>query len=100
MVDFSLPENTLECNVVALQLWSLGKGPNIVVKWETNDGDKLTFPAGVGFSKTIWLFGKPPIRFGCETQYADGAGDSQGPGGGVRQTGLHSTTEGLRYEDV
>ncbi len=45
-------------------------GPNILVNWEADDGDKLTFPVGLGFSKTTLLFGKLPFRFGAEVHYS------------------------------
>ncbi len=52
------------------KLWSIGMGPNILVNWEADDGNKLTFPIGLGFSKTTLLFGKLPFRFGVEVHYA------------------------------
>ncbi len=52
------------------KLWSIGMGPNILVNWEADDGNKLTFPVGLGFSKTTLLFGKLPVRFGMEVHYA------------------------------
>ena len=41
-----------------------------MVNWKADDDNKLTFPVGIGFSKTTLLFGKLPIRMGMEVHYA------------------------------
>ncbi|TDI84270.1 MAG: hypothetical protein E2O78_06660 [Caldithrix sp.] len=46
---------------------SIGMSPNISINWEA-DGDKLTFPIGFGFNKTMF-FGKLPVRLGAEFHY-------------------------------
>jgi hypothetical protein len=52
------------------KLWTIGMGPNVIVNWEADDGDKLTFPIGIGFQKTSLMFGKIPVRWGFEVQVA------------------------------
>ncbi len=46
----------------------IGMIPNIRIDWEADEGDRLSFPVGLG---TIGLFkiGKVPIRWGIEGQY-------------------------------
>ena len=47
-------------------LWQVGMGPNVLVDWNADDGNKLTFPVGLGVNKTTVLFGKLPIRLGAD----------------------------------
>ncbi len=51
-------------------LWQVGMGPNVLVDWNADDGNKLTFPVGLGVNKTTVLFGKLPIRLGAEVHYS------------------------------
>ena len=45
-------------------------GPNVLIDWDADSGNKVTFPVGLGVSKTTLLFGKLPIRIGGEVHYA------------------------------
>ena len=47
---------------------SIGAGPNIIANWEADDGERWTFPLGIGINKTLQL-GKMPVRFGIEYHY-------------------------------
>jgi hypothetical protein len=47
---------------------SVGAGPNIIVNWKADVGDKYTVPIGVGINRTFQL-GKVPVRFGLEFHY-------------------------------
>ena len=51
-------------------LWQVGMGPNVLVDWNADDGNKLTFPVGLGVNKTTVLFGKLPVRLGAEVHYS------------------------------
>jgi hypothetical protein len=51
-------------------LWSVGMMPVISVNFEGSSGNKLTFPVGLGVSKTLLLGGKLPIRFIFEVDYS------------------------------
>ncbi len=46
---------------------AFGMSPNISINWEAT-GDKVTFPIGIGFSKTM-QFGKLPVRLQAEFHY-------------------------------
>lgn len=49
--------------------WSLGMGPTISIDWEADSGDKVTFPVGLGVTKTIRI-GKTPWKMRLEPQYS------------------------------
>ena len=51
-------------------LWQIGAGPNILINWEADSGNKYTVPVGLGVSKTTVFFGKLPIRLGAEVHYS------------------------------
>lgn len=48
---------------------SVGMSPTVVVNWNAPDGDKLTFPIGLGISKMTRV-GSTPVRFRIEVQYS------------------------------
>jgi len=48
--------------------WSLGMGPSITINWEAEEGNRLTFPIGLGYTKTVrWGI---PIKLRIEPQYS------------------------------
>jgi hypothetical protein len=47
---------------------SIGAGPNIIVNWEADSGNKWTVPVGMGINRTF-QFGKVPVRVGLEFHY-------------------------------
>lgn len=48
--------------------WSLGMGPNITINWEAEEGNRLTFPIGLGITKTVrWGI---PFKLRIEPQYS------------------------------
>ena len=49
--------------------WSIGMGPNVTINWEASSGNKVTFPIGLGITKTI-RWGKTPIKLRLEPQYS------------------------------
>jgi hypothetical protein len=49
--------------------WSLGMGPTITIDWEADSGDKVTFPIGLGITKTLRI-GKTPWKMRFEPQYS------------------------------
>jgi hypothetical protein len=51
-------------------LWQAGMGSNVLVDWNADSGNKLTFPVGLGVNKATALFGKLPIRLGAEVHYS------------------------------
>ena len=48
--------------------WSLGMGPTIRIDWSKDWEDAVTFPIGIGYTKTIRL-GNTPIKIRFEPQY-------------------------------
>lgn len=48
---------------------SIGVGPNIIVNWEQEAGNKWTVPVGIGINRTF-QFGKIPVRIGLEAHYS------------------------------
>jgi hypothetical protein len=48
---------------------SIGMGPTVVVDWEADSGNKLTFPIGLGITKTV-RWGKMPVKLRFEPQYS------------------------------
>ena len=49
--------------------WSIGMGPTISIDWEADGGNRLTFPIGLGITKTV-RWGKTPIKLRLEPQYS------------------------------
>jgi hypothetical protein len=49
--------------------WSIGMGPTITIDWEAESGNRVTFPIGLGVTKTVRL-GKLPIKLRFEPQYS------------------------------
>ena len=52
------------------KLWSIGMAPMATVDWRAGSGNELTFPLGLGISKTLLAFGKMPMRIGAEIHYS------------------------------
>ena len=48
---------------------SIGMGPNISINWEAEDGNKVTFPIGLGITKTV-KWGNTPWKLRFEPQYS------------------------------
>ena len=48
---------------------SIGMGPNISVNWEAEEGNKITFPVGLGITKTV-KWGNTPWKLRIEPQYS------------------------------
>lgn len=48
---------------------SVGMGPNISINWNAPEGNKLTFPIGLGITKTV-KWGKTPWKLRLEPQYS------------------------------
>jgi hypothetical protein len=48
--------------------WELRSSPNITVDWRASDGNKLTFPIGIGVRKLAML-GRLPVKLIAELQY-------------------------------
>ena len=49
--------------------WSIGMGPTVTYNWKADSGNKLTFPVGLGITKTV-RWGKTPVKLRLEPQYA------------------------------
>ena len=49
--------------------WSIGMGPTITINWEAEKGNRVTFPIGLGVTKTI-RWGNTPIKMRIEPQYS------------------------------
>jgi hypothetical protein len=49
--------------------WSIGMGPTISIDWEADEGNRVTFPIGLGVTKTIRV-GNTPIKMRLEPQYS------------------------------
>jgi len=48
--------------------WSVGTSPNLLVDWNADNGNRVTFPVGLTVSKVVKL-GKLPVRFAVQAQY-------------------------------
>lgn len=48
---------------------SIGMGPNVSVDWTAEEGNKLTFPIGLGITKTV-KWGNTPWKLRLEPQYS------------------------------
>jgi hypothetical protein len=49
--------------------WQVGMGPNVTIDWKADHENAVTFPVGLGVGKLVF-FGKLPVRFQAEAQYA------------------------------
>lgn len=49
--------------------WSVGAGPTIVIDWTAPSGEQVTFPIGLGVTKTI-RWGQTPIKLRTEVHYS------------------------------
>ena len=49
--------------------WSLGMGPNIRIDWSEDWDNAVTFPIGLGYTKTVRM-GKTPVKMRIEPQYS------------------------------
>jgi hypothetical protein len=49
--------------------WSIGMSPTIAVNWSASDGNRLTFPVGLGVGKTVDLPGHHAVGFALQVQY-------------------------------
>jgi hypothetical protein len=56
----------------------VGMTPNIRINWEADEGEKVSFPIGLGIIKTAKI-GKLPLRYGIEFQYYVIKPDAAGP---------------------
>ena len=52
-------------------------GPTISIDWEVESGNRVTFPIGLGITKTV-RWGKTPIKLRFEPQYSIIALDDYG----------------------
>ena len=50
--------------------WSIGTGPDVLVNWEADDDNKLTFPIGLSINKTMLIGGVLPVRAGISGEYS------------------------------
>ena len=48
---------------------SIGMGPNVSINWNASEGNKVTFPIGLGITKTV-KWGKTPWKLRLEPQYS------------------------------
>ena len=62
---------------------NIGFGPNIVVDWTAESGQKWTIPVGMGFNKTVKI-GPLPVKMGLEAYYYVEKPDKFGPDFGFR----------------
>jgi hypothetical protein len=49
--------------------WQIGMAPNITIDWKADHDNAVTFPIGLGVGKLV-KFGKLPVKFQVELQYA------------------------------
>ncbi|MDH4019319.1 MAG: hypothetical protein OEU84_06930 [Xanthomonadales bacterium] len=49
--------------------WSIGMGPTVTFDWKAPSGEKVTFPIGLGITKTV-KWGGTPIKMRLEPQYS------------------------------
>ncbi len=57
--------------------WSLGMGPNISYDWNAAPENRLTFPIGLGYTRTIKI-GSTPVKMRIEPQYTLARPDNYG----------------------
>ncbi len=63
--------------------WSIGMGPTVTIDWKAPSGDRVTFPVGLGITKTFRWKGLPwKVRF--EPQYSIIKPDGFGTGWNFR----------------
>ena len=48
---------------------TIGIGPNVSIDWEASEGNKVTFPIGLGITKTV-KWGKMPWKLRNAPQYS------------------------------
>jgi hypothetical protein len=49
--------------------WSIGMGPTVSINWEAESDNRVTFPIGLGITKTV-RWGGTPIKLRLEPQYS------------------------------
>jgi hypothetical protein len=49
--------------------WSVGAGPSVTINWQADGDDRLTFPVGLGVTKTV-RFGNMPVKLRAEVHYS------------------------------
>lgn len=49
--------------------WSLGMGPTVSINWNADTGNQVTFPIGLGITKTV-RWGSTPWKLRFEPQYS------------------------------
>ena len=49
--------------------WSIGLGPTVTIDWKAESGERVTFPIGLGITKTV-KWGRTPIKMRLEPQYS------------------------------
>ena len=49
--------------------WSLGLGPTTTINWLAEKGNRITFPIGFGYTRTIRI-GNTPVKMRFEPQYS------------------------------
>lgn len=49
--------------------WSIGLGPTVTIDWKAESGERVTFPIGLGITKTV-KWGGTPIKMRLEPQYS------------------------------
>ena len=49
--------------------WSVGMGPTISYDWEADSDNALTFPVGLGVTKTL-RWGSTPLKLRAEVHYS------------------------------
>jgi len=49
--------------------WNVGMSPTITVNWKASEGNRLTFPVGMGIGKTMSFGEGHDVKFGLQVQY-------------------------------
>ncbi|HTY17890.1 MAG TPA: hypothetical protein VMH82_09200 [Myxococcota bacterium] len=49
--------------------WSIGMSPNVTVNWKASEGQRLTFPVGLGVGKTVRFGGGHDVKLALQVQY-------------------------------
>lgn len=57
--------------------WSLGLGPTVTINWNAEPKNRLTFPVGLGYTRTVRI-GKTPVKMRFEPQYSVFGPDAYG----------------------
>ncbi len=63
--------------------WSLGMGPSITVDWNAEPENRLTFPIGLGYTRTVKI-GNTPVKMRIEPQYSIVRPDDYGNAWNIR----------------